>query len=118
MLGTLLNTGWLENFLQLDEKGFVITGPEVKAAWFWSRLVMMLETSVPGVFGASDVRVGSVRQMASAVGEGTMAVSQVHQVLADGISSGNPANPGWIFNCRSLKSSNTYFTTIYSRSAR
>jgi thioredoxin reductase (NADPH) len=88
MLGTLLNTGWLENFLQLDEKGFVITGPEVKAAWFWSRLVMMLETSVPGVFGASDVRAGSVKQMASTVGEGTMAVSQVHQVLADGISSG------------------------------
>jgi thioredoxin reductase (NADPH) len=65
MLGTLPNTGRLGNCLQLDEKGFVITGPEVKATWLWSRSVMMLETSVPGVFGASDVRAGSVKPMAS-----------------------------------------------------
>jgi thioredoxin reductase (NADPH) len=84
-IGAAPHTGWLKGCLQLDRKGFVLTGnslpPESLASASWksvSRSPMFLETSLPGVFAAGDVRSGSVKRVASAVGEGSMSVSLVH----------------------------------------
>ncbi|HEX8280798.1 MAG TPA: hypothetical protein VF551_05440, partial [Chthoniobacterales bacterium] len=67
------------------EKGFILTGPAVMDAPAWrgaARVPAPLETSRPGVFAAGDVRSGSVKRCAAAVGEGGMAVASVHQALA------------------------------------
>jgi thioredoxin reductase (NADPH) len=68
----------------MNEKGFIYTGTDVKSftdAWPLERDPLPLETSVPGVFAAGDVREGAVRRVASAVGEGSIAVSFVHRYL-------------------------------------
>jgi thioredoxin reductase (NADPH) len=71
----------------LDEKGFVKTGPDLSreeldaAGWSLTRPPFLLETSRPGVFAVSDVRAGNIMRVASAVGEGSIAVAFVHQVL-------------------------------------
>jgi len=81
------NTHWLERCIALDEKGFIKTGPELSpddlslARWPLSRPPYLLETSRPGVFAVGDVRGGNVKRVASAVGEGSIAVAFVHQVL-------------------------------------
>jgi thioredoxin reductase (NADPH) len=80
MLGAVPNTAWLGGGLRTDDKGFVLTGLDVGPAA--ERPLMMLETSVPGIFAAGDVRAGSTKRVASAVGEGAMVVSQIHQALA------------------------------------
>jgi thioredoxin reductase (NADPH) len=84
-IGAAPHTRWLKGCLQLDRRGFVLTGsslpPESLASESWksvSRTPMFLETSLPGVFAAGDVRSGSVKRVASAVGEGSMSVSFVH----------------------------------------
>jgi thioredoxin reductase (NADPH) len=84
-IGADANTRWLRGCVDLDRKGFVLTGttlpPATAAAERWQvagRLPFLLETSLPGVFAAGDVRSGSVKRVASAVGEGAMAVSFVH----------------------------------------
>ena len=89
-IGAEANTGWLEGTVELDEQGFVMTGREVGRpaleveAWQeLSREPFLLETSLPGVFAAGDVRSGSIKRVASAVGEGAMAVRLVHQYLVD-----------------------------------
>ncbi|SHJ73137.1 thioredoxin reductase (NADPH) [Hymenobacter daecheongensis DSM 21074] len=82
MLGAEPNTQWLNGCLQLDEKGFVRTGLPHPAANANQRPPLTLETSIPGVFAVGDVRAGSVKRVASAVGEGAMVVSQVHEALA------------------------------------
>ena len=82
MIGAVPNTQWLHDCLQLDEKGFICTGTNAKD-WPIERPPMMLRTSVPGVFAVGDVRSGSVKRVASAVGEGAMSVSQLHQVMAE-----------------------------------
>ena len=82
-------TDWLEGLVETDERGFICTGPGIleeklhKCAIFKARKPQSLETSLPGFFAVGDVRKGSVKRVASAVGEGSMAVSQVHQFLAD-----------------------------------
>ncbi len=73
-------TNWLEDTLQLDDKGFILTGFNAKNRN--TKMPQSLETSLPGVFAVGDVRKDSVKRVASAVGEGSMAVSQVHQHLA------------------------------------
>ncbi len=85
MLGAVPNTQWLSGCLELDEKGFILTGSEVAngKAWPIERPRMMMETSVPGVFAAGDVRSGSTKRVASGVGEGAITVSQLHQALAE-----------------------------------
>jgi thioredoxin reductase (NADPH) len=84
MIGAIPNTQLVEGCLELDSKGFILTGPEASGnTWPLDRPPMMLETSTPGVFAAGDVRAGSIKRVASAVGEGAMAVSQIHQALAD-----------------------------------
>jgi thioredoxin reductase (NADPH) len=70
--------------VQRDEQGFVLTGNECTpgATWTLGRLPLPLETNLPGVFAAGDVRAGSVKRVASAAGEGAMAVKMVHEHLA------------------------------------
>ena len=87
MTGAVPNTGWLDGCLVLDPKGFIKTGPALSpedlsaAHWPLTRLPYLLETSLPGVFAVGDVRGGNVKRVASAVGEGSIAISFVHQVL-------------------------------------
>jgi thioredoxin reductase (NADPH) len=90
-IGAEANTGWLKRTVELDERGFVLTGRELDGsvldedAWRERlREPFLLETSLPGVFAAGDVRSGSIKRCASAVGEGAMAVKFVHQYLAYG----------------------------------
>jgi thioredoxin reductase (NADPH) len=87
MMGALPNTSWLDGCVTLDAKGFIKTGPDLSredlAAKQWprSRSPHLLETSLPGVFAVGDVRAGNVKRVASAVGEGSIAISFVHHVL-------------------------------------
>jgi thioredoxin reductase (NADPH) len=87
MTGAVPNTGWLERCVALDDKGFIKTGPELSqedlaaAGWPLTRPPYLLETSRPGIFAVGDVRGGNVKRVASAVGEGSIAVAFVHQVL-------------------------------------
>ena len=87
-IGADAETGWLPPEIALDRRGFVLTGPDVQAAGAWAldRDPYLLETSVPGIFAAGDVRFGPVKRVAAAVGEGSMAIAFVHQYLreADG----------------------------------
>jgi thioredoxin reductase (NADPH) len=88
MTGAVPNSAWLRGCLALDDKGFVKTGTtltndELAAArWPLPRPPQVLETSRPGVFAVGDVRSGSMKRVASAVGEGSTAISLVHQALA------------------------------------
>jgi thioredoxin reductase (NADPH) len=83
MTGACPNTAWLQGCLELDAKLFVKTGADIGPGWPLSRAPHMLETSRPGVFAVGDIRAGSIKRVASAVGEGSMAVQFVHQVLAE-----------------------------------
>jgi thioredoxin reductase (NADPH) len=83
-IGASPRTDWLAGVVARDERGFILAGADVPAAkWPLNREPYVLETSVPGVFVAGDVRARSVKRVASAVGEGSMAVSLIHQYLAD-----------------------------------
>jgi thioredoxin reductase (NADPH) len=89
-IGAEANTGWLEGVVELDQRGFVLTGGALDRSVLegddWqqrSREPYLLETSMPGVFAAGDVRGGSIKRCTSAVGEGSMAVRFVHQYLAE-----------------------------------
>jgi len=87
-IGAAPGTGWLPNSILRDDKGFLLAGPDLKLegklpeSWREQREPYLLESSVPGVFVAGDVRHGSVKRVASAVGEGSIAVQFVHQYLA------------------------------------
>jgi thioredoxin reductase (NADPH) len=84
-IGAVPRTDWLEGVVARDERGFVLAGPDVRdQGWPLSRDPYVLETSVPGVFVAGDVRTRSIKRVASAVGEGSMAVSLIHEYLASG----------------------------------
>ena len=91
MTGASPNTNWLRGRLALDDKGFILTGrdlplavePDQNPTWPLSRPPLMLESSLPGVFAVGDARAGSVKGVATAVGEGATSVSMVHQALAE-----------------------------------
>ena len=89
MIGAIPNSAWLEGCVACDEAGFIKTGSDLsaqdltRAKWPLARMPYLLETSLPGVFAVGDVRAGNVKRVASAVGEGSIAVSFVHQVLAE-----------------------------------
>jgi thioredoxin reductase (NADPH) len=89
MTGAVPNSAWLGGCVACDEAGFIKTGLDLttedlaKAKWPFKRPPYLLETSLPGVFAVGDIRGGNVKRVASAVGEGSIAVSFVHQVLAE-----------------------------------
>jgi thioredoxin reductase (NADPH) len=89
MAGAAPNTSWLGGCIALDPKGFIQTGSDLlpedlrSAGWPLARQPYLLETSLPGIFAVGDVRGGSIKRVASAVGEGSIAVSFVHQVLKE-----------------------------------
>ena len=83
MTGACPNTAWLQGCLALDNKQFIKTGADLGGDWPLRRAPHLLETSLPGVFAVGDIRAGSVKRVASAVGEGSMAVQFVHKVLAE-----------------------------------
>jgi thioredoxin reductase (NADPH) len=89
MTGAVPNTDWLQGCVALDDKGFVRTGADLGAEdlagsnWSLARAPYLLETSLPGVFAVGDVRSGSVKRIASAVGEGSICVQFVHRTLPE-----------------------------------
>jgi thioredoxin reductase (NADPH) len=89
MTGAVPNTDWLRGCVSLDPKGFVKTGADLSAedlaasSWALPRAPFLLETSLPGVFAVGDVRCGSVKRIASAVGEGSICVQFVHRALPE-----------------------------------
>ncbi len=88
MTGATPNTAWLRDCVALDDKGFVKAGPDLlpgdldPGRWPTGRSPLLFETSLPGVFAVGDVRAGSVKRVAAAVGEGSVCVQLVHKVLA------------------------------------
>ena len=86
-IGAAPRTEWLDGVVRRDERGFVLAGPDLATdegpapGWNLDRPPFHLETSVPGVFAAGDVRAESAKRVASAVGEGAMAVMLVHRYL-------------------------------------
>jgi thioredoxin reductase (NADPH) len=89
MTGADPNTRWLGGCIVLDDKGFIKTGPDLlpdnlrAIGWPLTRQPYLLETNLPGVFTVGDVRGGSIKRVASAVGEGSIAISFVHEVLQE-----------------------------------
>jgi thioredoxin reductase (NADPH) len=89
MTGASPNTKWLDGCVSLDEKGFVRTAPDLSAeelaaaGWPLQRAPYLSETNIPGVFAVGDVRAGSVKRVASAVGEGSICIQFVHRALRD-----------------------------------
>jgi thioredoxin reductase (NADPH) len=84
LIGAEPYTGWLPAGIEQDERGFILTGADIsqRSASRFNRSPFLLETSMPGVFAAGDVRHGSVKRVASAVGEGSIAVQLLHQYFA------------------------------------
>jgi thioredoxin reductase (NADPH) len=90
LIGAEPRTDWLEGAVERDERGYVLTGRDLTGAggrpapgWPLERQPLPLETSLPGVFAVGDVRYRSVKRVASAVGEGSIAVQLVHEYLSD-----------------------------------
>jgi thioredoxin reductase (NADPH) len=87
-IGALPRTDWLDHTIMRDDRGFILTGPDLMQGgerpkgWTADRDPFLLETSVPGVFAVGDVRHGSVKRVASGVGEGSVAVQFIHQYLS------------------------------------
>jgi thioredoxin reductase (NADPH) len=84
MIGARPHTEWLPPEVDRDGRGFVLTGADLgdDHAWPLDRSPFLLETSMPGVFAAGDVRHGSVKRVASAVGEGSVAIQLLHRLFA------------------------------------
>jgi thioredoxin reductase (NADPH) len=87
-IGALPRTDWLGDLVERDERGFILTGPDLvrngnrAKGWTLDRDPFLLETNVPGIFAVGDVRHGSVKRVASGVGEGSVAVQFIHQYLS------------------------------------
>jgi thioredoxin reductase (NADPH) len=92
-IGADAETAWLPPQIAREQKGYVLTGSDVRVAGRWEldRDPYLLETSVPGIFACGDVRFSPVKRVAAAVGEGSMAIAFVHQYLRDGEARSDPA---------------------------
>jgi thioredoxin reductase (NADPH) len=95
-LGGVPNTQWAKEVgIVRDEEGYLVTGPDLRKfdpmseSWKLNREPYYLETSMPGVFAAGDVRHGSIKRVASAVGEGAMTIAFVHRYIASGYRARN-----------------------------
>jgi thioredoxin reductase (NADPH) len=88
LIGAQPHTEWLGGLIERDQRGFILTGPDLMRegrrprGWELERDPYLLETSVPGIFAVGDVRKGSIKRVASGVGEGSVAISFVHQYLS------------------------------------
>jgi thioredoxin reductase (NADPH) len=89
-IGAVPQTDWLDGLIQRDPRGYLLTGPDLQTTdipphqvWPRERPPFLLETSLPGVFAVGDVRHGSIKRVASGVGEGSICVQFVHQYLGD-----------------------------------
>jgi thioredoxin reductase (NADPH) len=88
LIGARPHTDWLPDSVARDEAGYVLTGPdlargaEATASWPLERPAHQFESSVPGIFAVGDVRHGALKRVASAVGEGSVVIAQVHEYLA------------------------------------
>ena len=88
LIGAVPHTDWLDGVIERDERGFILTGNDLRrdgkmpAGWNLERPPGLLETNIPGIFAVGDVRKGSVKRVASGVGEGSVAISFVHQYLS------------------------------------
>jgi thioredoxin reductase (NADPH) len=94
LIGARPRTDWLPEEVARDERGFVLAGADLPDDHRWplERRPLLVETSMPGVFAVGDVRHGSVKRVASAVGEGSIAIQSVHSlVTADELDTGRPA---------------------------
>ncbi len=87
-IGAVPRTDWLEGVLERDNRGFILTGQDLKQhgtrpkGWTLERDPFLLETNIPGVFAVGDVRHNSIKRVASGVGEGSICVQFVHQYLS------------------------------------
>jgi thioredoxin reductase len=90
-IGALPRTDWLAKVVERDERGFILTGPDLMRdgqrpkGWTLDRDPFVLETNVPGIFAVGDVRHGSVKRVASGVGEGSVAVQFIHRRRSIGL---------------------------------
>jgi thioredoxin reductase (NADPH) len=98
MLGASPNTRWLDGALMLDDRGFIKTGSELTAQEASSstyralnRTPFALESSLPGIFAAGDVRADSVKRVAAAVGDGSSCVQSIHRALRDVLTPATPS---------------------------
>jgi thioredoxin reductase (NADPH) len=94
-IGADAETAWLPQEIALDDHGYVLTGPDLQASadWQLERDPYLLETSVPGIFACGDVRSGPVKRVASAVGEGSMAIAFVQRFVMDAESEALTRTP-------------------------
>jgi thioredoxin reductase (NADPH) len=87
-IGAEPRTAWLDGVIERDSRGFILTGPDLMRdgkrpkGWSLDRDPGLLETNVPGIFAVGDVRHGSIKRVASGVGEGSVAIQFVHQYLS------------------------------------
>jgi thioredoxin reductase (NADPH) len=91
LIGAQPHTSWLPAAIRRDRWGYLLSGPDLPpGSWPLTRPPLMLETSLPGVFAVGDVRDGSTKRVASAVGEGSVVIEQIHQLLD---AAGTPSHP-------------------------
>jgi thioredoxin reductase (NADPH) len=82
LIGAQPFTGWLPEAIERDQWGFILTGPDTGQHWPLQRAPFPLETTIPGVFAVGDARHGSIKRVASAVGDGSIAIRLIHDYLA------------------------------------